>query len=42
MAYKYQGFGAGPTTRGQMIGLTITLVVLIAGYVALCVYIIGR
>lgn len=33
MAYKYQGFGAGPTTRGQMIGITVALIVAVALYV---------
>ncbi len=33
MAYKYQGFGAGPTTRVQMIGLIAVLIVVSAVYV---------
>jgi hypothetical protein len=32
MAYKYAGFGAGPFTRKQKIGLGITLFILVVFY----------
>jgi hypothetical protein len=34
MAYKYAGFGAGPFTTKQKVGLSITLFILVIVYIA--------
>jgi hypothetical protein len=38
MPYKYMGFGAGPFTRKQKIGLGITLCILIVAYITFVVW----
>jgi hypothetical protein len=37
MPYKYQGFGAGPFTPMQKLGLGIVLCILISAYLAFIV-----
>ncbi len=40
--YKYQGFGAGPETHGELIGLRIAIVVLLVCYAGAAWLVVGH